>query len=451
MATSTGATWQALLTRLHFYIGLFVGPFILAAALSGTLYVLSPQIEHFVYQDVLTTLPSGTEQPLAAQIQAAQAHLTTPLPLVAVRPAPHPGDTTRVLFQDPEASLSGVRAVFVAPDTLDITGDLPVYGTSGVLPLGMTLDFLHRQLLLGEMGRYYSELAASWLWVAALGGLYLWSQRRRTTATGPTNRRTLRRWHVRLGWALALGLVFFSATGLTWSRWAGENIGKVRASIGWVTPSVSTALPHHEHHGAGNGPAPESESAGPAAATFDEVLSAARTAGLDAAKLEILPAAEPGRAWTVREIDRAWPTQVDAVAIDPASLTVVSRADFAEYPLIANLIRWGIDAHMGVLFGWPNQLLLAAFGVGLCALIVLGYRLWWRRRPMAGPTLQPLLGAWLALSPARRCASGLVAIALGISLPVMGVSLLVFLMIDGIRWARQRQAVNRPDSPSPAC
>ena len=36
----------ALLRRVHFYIGLFVGPFIFVAALTGTLYVLTPQLEN---------------------------------------------------------------------------------------------------------------------------------------------------------------------------------------------------------------------------------------------------------------------------------------------------------------------------------------------------------------------------------------------------------------------
>ncbi len=38
-----------------------------------------------------------------------------------------------------------------------------MYGTSGVLPLRTFLDQLHSNLLLGKWGRFYSELAASWL------------------------------------------------------------------------------------------------------------------------------------------------------------------------------------------------------------------------------------------------------------------------------------------------
>lgn len=87
---------------------------------------------------------------------------------------------------------------------------------------------------------------------------------------------------------------------------------------------------------------------------LDAVLDTARAAGIDAGKIQIRPAATTDRAWTVTEIDRSWPTQVDAVAIDPHSLQVVDKIVFADFPLVAKLTRWGIDAHMGVLFGLPN-------------------------------------------------------------------------------------------------
>lgn len=54
---------------------------------------------------------------------------------------------------------------------------MTVCGTSGSLPLRTAIDQLHRSLLLGDPGRLYSELAASWLWVAAITGLGLWAIR----------------------------------------------------------------------------------------------------------------------------------------------------------------------------------------------------------------------------------------------------------------------------------
>lgn len=163
-----------LLRRLHFYIGLFVAPFIFVAALTGTLYVLTPQLENLVYAKALTVTPQGQSQPLSAQIHAARVYAGEQQRIYAVRPAPGETDTTRVQFSDATLGASQSRAVFVNPYTLKIQGDMPVYGTSGVLPLRTTLDLLHSNLLLGDVGRNYSELAASWLWVAALGGLLLW-------------------------------------------------------------------------------------------------------------------------------------------------------------------------------------------------------------------------------------------------------------------------------------
>ncbi|WP_421853302.1 PepSY-associated TM helix domain-containing protein [Marinomonas sp.] len=445
-----------LITRLHFYIGLFIGPFIFVAALTGTLYVITPQIENTIYKDVLTTQSMGENQPLSQQIAAAKSQLTSDLTLFAVRPAPEQGDTTRVMFLDSSAGHSGARAIFVDPVTLEVKGNLPVYGTSGVLPLRTTIDFMHRQLLLGEFGRYYSELAASWLWIAALGGLFLWykgGKKNKAEFASRTDHLRKRRRHYQVGLCLFVGLVFVSITGLTWSKWAGNNISTVRNGIGWVTPSVNQDLNpsshdammsdehadhlnHSSHHNmaAKKPPAEKFENID---LLFDGVLKVARDAGIDANKLEIRPSRTTNKAWRVSEIDRSWPTQVDSVAVDASTMTVTSRADFATFPIVAKLIRWGIDAHMGVLFGVVNQIILTAFGLSLCFMIIWGYRMWWIRRPQAGSTSKPLLQAWTKLSTLQKIITTLITIALAFSLPVMGVSLFVFLLIDIYRWKRQ--------------
>ena len=429
------ASLTAFLLRLHFYIGLFIGPFILVATLSGVLYVLTPQLESQLYAEQLFTDSIGPTRPLAEQIAVARASLNGDATLTAVRPAPAPGSNSRVLFSQPELNDGESLAVFVDPVSLEIKGQLVSYGSSGILPLRIALDYLHRHLMLGEAGRLYSELAASWLWIAALSGVLLWWRSRRANR-GP--RRRLRRWHSLIGLWIMAGLLFFSATGLTWSKWAGGNIDTLRSRLNWVTPSVSLQLTgpavavdeHAGHHGHPAQPAPMPIPINPA--LFDPVLTTARAAGIDAGLLEIRPAQQTGTAWLVREVDRSWPTQVDSVAVDPQQMRVTSRADFAQFPLVAKLIRWGIDAHMGVLFGLANQLLLAAFGLGLLVMILLGYRMWWRRRPAPGALL--LSQAWRRLNPASRIVTLVLALTLGLSLPVMGASLLVFLLVDTLRY-----------------
>ncbi|WP_165466057.1 PepSY-associated TM helix domain-containing protein [Enterobacter cloacae] len=435
------AAWGNLLRRLHFYIGLFVGPFIFFAALTGTLYVATPQLENVLYRHALHTDSVGEPQPLANQIAVAEKIVGSDLRLHAVRPGLIEGETTRVMFADPTLGPSENRAIFVDPVSLAVLGDMTVYGTSGILPLRQIIDYLHTSLMLGDIGRLYSELAASWMWVAALGGIALWfyTRPKRRINNRFQNRRRV---HVTLGWILLGGMLLFSATGLTWSQWAGGNVDKLRAQMNWLTPQVNTTLSgapvmmdehaeHRGHHGGMMMPEMAMDMT-----KFDGVLSAARKAGIDASKLEIRPAKTADRAWTVTEIDRSWPTQVDAVAVDPGTMQVLDRTRFEDFPLMAKLTRWGVDFHMGILFGLVNQLLLIAFGVALCVLIVWGYRMWWMRRPATSPAnpVQTLCQSWLALPLWGRGVTFLISALLGLALPVMGISLAVFIVIDWLRW-----------------
>ncbi|MFP2270791.1 PepSY-associated TM helix domain-containing protein [Enterobacter ludwigii] len=435
------AAWGNLLRRLHFYVGLFVGPFIFFAALTGTLYVATPQLENTLYRHALHTDSLGEARPLAEQIAVAENAVGSDLRLHAVRPGLVDGDTTRVMFADPALGPSENRAIFVDPVSLEVRGDMTVYGTSGILPLRQTIDYLHTSLMLGDVGRLYSELAASWMWVAALGGIALWfyTRPKRRMNNRFQNRRRV---HVALGWVLLGGMLLFSATGLTWSQWAGGNVDTLRARMNWLTPQVNTTLSgvpaimdeHAEHRGHHSGMMMPAMVMDPT--LFDDVLHAARTAGIDASKLEIRPAKTAEQAWTVTEIDRSWPTQVDAVSVDPHSLRILDRTRFEDFPLMAKLTRWGVDFHMGILFGLANQLLLIAFGIALCVLIVWGYRMWWMRRPAQSAVnpVQTLCQSWLALSGWARAVTAMVSVLLGLAMPVMGVSLALFVLVDWLRW-----------------
>ncbi|WP_116046853.1 PepSY-associated TM helix domain-containing protein [Amycolatopsis palatopharyngis] len=435
--------WRGLVLRLHFYAGVLVGPFVLVAALTGVLYALTPQLESWIYADELSATSATEPLPLSEQVLAAQA-AAPGAELHAVRPAPEPGDTTRVLLADDRLDSSEYRTIFVDPGTGDITGDLTTYGTSGALPLRMTLDQLHRNLLLGEPGRLYSELAASWLWVVALGGIVLWVSRRRgrRPATlvrpepGTTGRRRTMGRHGALGTWVLLGALFLSATGLTWSTYAGENVADLRAALSWSTPSLDTegAGEHAEHaEHAGHAAGAESSTEDPVT-QLDGVLATARAAEIDAGLIEIAPPGGPGEAWSVTEIDRGWPTQVDAVAVVGATGQVVDEVRFADFPIAAKLARWGIDGHMGVLFGWPNQLLLVALGASLATLVVLGYRMWWQRRPARTTGFsfgRPIPRGQWRRAPRLPLLAGLaVAAVVGWFVPLLGISLLAFLVID---------------------
>ncbi|MET7752787.1 PepSY-associated TM helix domain-containing protein [Micromonospora sp. NPDC005367] len=112
------------------------------------------------------------------------------------------------------------------------------------------------------MGRHYSEVAASWLWGVALGGLALWWRRDRSSrgrlgrlllpdlAARKGGRRT-RGWHASTGVWLAVGLLFLSVTGLTWSRHGGANFAVALN----VLDAVPRSLPPRSTVRAGRRPA----------------------------------------------------------------------------------------------------------------------------------------------------------------------------------------------------
>ncbi|MFJ8791912.1 PepSY-associated TM helix domain-containing protein [Streptomyces sp. NPDC102462] len=426
---SRWAPLRPLVLRLHFYAGVLVAPFLLVAAVTGFLYACSYQVEKLVYSHELTVPVGPTELTVSEQVAAARkAHPEGTV--AAVRPAPGPEATTRVLLSgvpgvDPDHTL----AVFVDPYTGTVRGALEQYGASGALPLRTWIDELHRDLHLGDQGRLYSELAASWLWVIAGGGLVLWFSRRRALrrVRGTSGRRRTLGLHGGVGAWAAAGFLFLSATGLTWSTYAGANIEDLRASLRQATPSVSAAVNGGEH--AGHGAAAGTGGDAAHGVGLDTVLAAARAQGLGD-PVEIVPPADATSAYVVRQIQRSWPEKQDSVAVDPATGRVTDVLRFDDYPVLAKLSRWGIDLHSGSLFGIVNQIGLALLALALVLLILWGYRMWWQRgRGTAFGRPLPR-GAWAQVSPYILVPALAATAVLGYFVPLLGIPLAAFLVMD---------------------
>lgn len=447
--------WRAFVVRLHFYAGVLVGPFLIVAAVTGGLYALAPTIEKVVYRDVLTVDAADRALPLGEQISAAQASHPG-LAVTGVRPAPEAGRSTRVYLADPALDEELLRAVFVDPHTGRVLGDEVTW--LGYLPVSTWLDGLHRHLNLGEPGRIYSEVAASWLWVIALGGLYLWvvkaaGDRRRgrkarvvTVGDEVTGRSRTLNWHGATGVWLLAGLLFLSATGITWSTYAGAHVTDIRSALDWERPQLDAALPAGGEH-ASHGAATEHQHAmDPAAVNYEAVLTAASAAGVHAPVEVTLPTGH-GNGVTVSEIDEPYRWTTNAAVIDPDGPTVTGRIDYwQDYSVIAKLADWGIRAHMGFLFGLLNQLLLLGIAVGLLTVIGRGYRMWWQRRPTRGSHWAvgrpPVRGGLRRLSPVAAAAVLALTAAVGWFLPALGVTLLLFAGVDVVLAAIKRRKVS---------
>ncbi|WP_151475659.1 PepSY-associated TM helix domain-containing protein [Streptomyces albicerus] len=418
---------RPLVLRLHFYAGVLVAPFLLVAATTGFLYAGSFQAEKLVYAHEMT-VPVGDEK-LPVSEQVAAARKVHPEGTVsAVRPSPEDDATTRVLLSGvPGVDENHKLAVFVDPYTAKVRGALEQYGSTGALPLRTWIDEFHANLQLGENGRLYSELAASWLWVIAAGGLVLWFSRRRTQRKirGTSGRRRTLGLHGSVGVWAAVGFLFLSATGLTWSTYAGAHIDELRTSLHQATPSVSAAVGgEHSGHDSDSAEGGVEHGVG-----IDKVLAAARTEGLGD-PVEIVAPADASSAYVVQQVQRSWPTKQDAVAVDPTTGDVTDTVRFADYPVLAKLSRWGIDAHTGVLFGIVNQILLMALALSLILLILWGYRMWWQRGRASAFGRPIPRGAWQQFPAYVLVPLMAVVAVLGYFVPLLGIPLAAFIVVD---------------------
>ncbi|MFF5568045.1 PepSY-associated TM helix domain-containing protein [Streptomyces sp. NPDC012623] len=441
-------SWSGLrpiLLRLHFYAGVLIGPFLLVAAVTGLMYTATPQIEAVVYRHELKVTPHGTPQTLSAQVAAARKAVPDGT-LFSVTPATGRTDSTRVVFDRPGLPDNYTQTAFVNPYTSEVLGQERTFA-GWWLPVRSWVDGFHRHLNLGEPGRIYSEIAASWLWVEILGGLALWltaprsRQRIRRVLIpqgGPKGRRRTMSWHAAVGVWASVGLLGLSATGMTWSVHAGASIGKVQSALAGPTPAISTTLPGHTAHQ----PTGSDTRTSKGDVGIDAVVASAHAAGLRGV-LNVSPPTKDQATYVVKENTRSWLERHDTVAVDPTTGKITDRANWADYPLLSKMTSWGIDAHMGLLFGLANQIVLALIAIALIGMILWGYRMWWLRRPTRtdGFTLgrAPTRGTWRRLPGWFLAPAVLLTAAIGYFVPLFGLPLLVFIVVDLIVGARRRR------------
>jgi uncharacterized iron-regulated membrane protein len=299
-----------------------------------------------------------------------------------------------------------------------------------------------------------TELAASWVMVALITGLYLWWPRSRRAfrrALTPRlsglrsgGRRPWRNLHSTLGVLTFVVLGVIIVTGLTWTEYAGRWVDVAKDRMAVEAPFLSTELAgsagstgeteasggdHAEH---------EADEPGSTAslAAVDRVTAGAEDAGLTR-PFTVTPASEPGQAWTVAEIDDRWPLDRTQVAVDPESGEVVDRLEFTDQALLDQATTVGIGFHEGSLFGLANQVLLTALGVALLVLLFAGYMTWWRRRPAGAFGAPPKMGSLLRTVPIPLLAGFVVLMVL---LPTLGVAFVAYLVLERIvRTVRTRR------------
>ena len=163
---------------------------------------------------MLTVEAQETSKPLAGQVAVTQASHSE-MEVAQVWPSSTPMEPPRVLLIDDSIA----------------DNDEPSYSSLGELPMCLWISALHKNLHLGAPSELYSELAASWLSIVALGGCYLWWRtvsKKVFTGLGKTagKRRRVLNLHGVVGIWLLVGMLAHSATGISWSLFAGHNVDK---------------------------------------------------------------------------------------------------------------------------------------------------------------------------------------------------------------------------------
>lgn len=470
-ARSASAGYRTL-WRWHFYAGLFVMPFLVILAITGTLYCFQPQIEPLLYPHRLVVEPRATPKldpdALLARARTAMPAGATP---VSVQVSSAPDRSAEYVFRLRDGSR---ESVYVNPY------DGSVLGTLSVERRFMQVDrMLHRKLLLGETGELLMELAACWTFVMIGTGIALWWPRgaaRVGRALRPDlslrGRPLWKSIHATAGIWLAAGTVAFILTGLPWSGSWGKNFKALAATVNLGAPEgawggapvrstrpgvaadpahaqAAAASGHHHESGdsmpgmvmddlplpqtpwaVGNVPVPHSPSAPtPAPLPLARAIEIVAGLGVTSGYTLALPSGADG-VFTASYFP-ADPKAERTIYIDQYSGAVLKDIRYDDYGAVSQAVSYGTSLHMGRYFGLANQIVCAVLSLGLAAMAVTGAVMWWKRRP-AGKLGAP--SRERGTPPMRGWIAGLVL--LGIVFPLMGMTIVAVWLIDRLLFGR---------------
>ncbi|MEQ6341013.1 MAG: PepSY domain-containing protein [Gammaproteobacteria bacterium] len=427
------AALHQLLWRIHFWAGLIATPIMLFAALTGLLYVFTPQIEAWRHAVVDHVAVTGPALPLDAQLTAAQADQPHGKPRFIV-PAHRPGETTQVFFDlhhhsgaaaEHDHGLPQGRIVYVNPYTAQVVGNL-----HEMERFQTWAKKLHSSALQGDGWRWLTELGASWMLVMFATGLMLWWPHSQA-AGGPgwcalvprlgQGRQTWRDLHTVLAIAMCGVLGVVLVTGLTWAKYSGENFRILQQALDQGAPRFPKSL---------SSIAPQGQTPMSLQAAFEH----ARRVAPDIS-MSLSPPGKATGVWRIENFDRTQPTKRFRLALDAYSGKVLFFSDWEQLPLLSKATTVGIPFHRTELGVW-NQVLLGLAALTVMFSVISGWVMWWKRRPrgrLGAPmtTLRHMREApwWLWLT----------AIALSIALPVFGASVAVFAAIESLRLLLSRR------------
>lgn len=494
-ATATAAGGQrrgaaALLRRmwrLHFWVGLFAAPALITLACTGLIILYTQPLQNWLDHD-LRIVPQGSAQvSLDEQIATARQHVGTDMQFDAVTPPDAAGHSTQVDFvsAEPSGIERDLTQVFIDPYTgryLGQTSELSglvgwanqlhrLFGNDGPTISLPSLGHLTAEdsypdawMKVG-IGNLIIELTAVWILVLLASGIYMWWPR---AIEGGKPKLAVRwrkggrlRWrdlHATTGILVSVVLICYILSGLTWSRYWGENWRSVAATL---TPSASIEAPstpaemgEFDRLGrriawtAIDDPVYASTPAKPGAPTmtFADIDQIAKNEKMVPGYSIIPPAdvTEDGKTvYGSYTVVNHWPQKISeqrTLYLNQFTGHTIANATADQDGALSRITSWGIAMHMGTQYGVLTRIISTLACVGLLTMITTGTIMWWKRRPKGSVGL-PTRGTDAVPPRNAAIAIGVTGLVLAVLYPSFGVTLIVVVAAEAaITWNRRRKA-----------
>ena len=425
--------------RWHFLAGLFALPFLLNMAITGSLYLFAPEINHILYRS-LEDVPARADAPLPASLLVQRAAEATQGDVLRLTLPLEPDRSVEMLVR---TGAGESRTAYVDPYDGRVLGTI---ADGGVMQI---VRKIHSLQYFGFWASCLVEIAAGWAIVLALSGIFLWWPRGRkggvvTIRATPKYRMFWRDLHAVTGLFVSSIIVFLAVTGMPWSKVWGNYVQEWTTAAGLGRPKppaevvpnwkLGTSKPAGHVHG-GTAPAanlpwalekaapPESMPAAQPSITLDQALAAFAAIGLEKPFDIALPQGPKGAFTATMRPARVEDTRT--VYLDQYIGKVLGDVGFSQYGPAAKAIEWGIAVHQGQEYGALNRYVMLAGCIATVLLVISAPIMWWKRRPKGSFGLPPAAAN-------RRAAFTVMAIMAiaGLIYPLVGLSMLAGLVVE---------------------
>lgn len=477
--------------RLHFWVGLFASPALVTLAATGLIILYTQPLDLWLHRDLKVVNPSASTVTLDTQIATARQHVDPALTFDAVTPPESADRSTQVDFASDAPGERNVTQVFIDPHTGDYLGQRReldglvgwanqlhrLFGNDGPtlsLPsLGHLIapsSYPEASIKVG-VGNLIIEMTAVWVLVLAATGVYLWWPRaiergkpRLAIRWGKGGRIRWRDLHATTGLLLSVVLIFYIVSGLTWSRYWGENWRAVADTITPATevdaPSTPAKVGDFDRLGRRIAWADKNDpvyaSAGSDVSqplSFNDIDAIAKSEKMIPGYSIVPPAdsTEDGQVvYGSYTVINHWPQKISeqrTLYLDQFSGATITNATADQDGALSRITSWGVDVHMGTQYGLFTRILATAFCLALLTSVASAFAMWWKRRP-TGTAGLPGRGSEASRANTPRgavVAIGVIATALAVLYPSFGVSLIVVLIAESIIESRRTPAPKGAD------